>query len=245
MNRFMSTLALVLLCAWTTASAQNRTYERGGDYQQTRADLNFVFAIPQGDFEDNLDEIPVGASLFLGGRVPNSPIVLGTELAFLNYGTTGQLELFDYEGIPVSVVGLGTSNNMAMGHLVARIQPQTGAIQPFIDLLAGVRYYNTRARLESDIILFRNGLSGAADLRSDWAFSAGAGAGLDLNLYRGPMGFNNEEGSVALNIGARYLFGTEAEYATELRQHNGGVSFDEVESRTDLIQPQLGLRVKL
>jgi hypothetical protein len=215
-----------------------------------RAELSMAFAVPQGDFADNVDDLGIGVTALLGGRIPGSPLTLGTEIGFLNYGTAEQLQVFNLADVPVEVLDVGISTNMVLGHLVARLQPSVGAFQPYIEGLAGVKFFSTRTGVEGDFIIdgrygTDNNFDAVANV-NDWAFSLGGGAGLDLALFSGPMGFEGERGSVALNLGVRYLFGTEAEYVSRagIRQVEGQLLFEVRESRTDLIMPTAGIRVK-
>lgn len=59
-----------------------------------RAELNGGAVLPTGTFADNVDGSAVGASAFIGGRIPNSPFVLGSELGFYNYRTSFRLSVY-------------------------------------------------------------------------------------------------------------------------------------------------------
>ncbi|HET6569257.1 MAG TPA: hypothetical protein VFG50_14915, partial [Rhodothermales bacterium] len=233
----------VLALVGTPAVIHAQDLWHAQDRAEGSGTLNLVFAVPQGDFADNVDRNGVGATVFFGGRLPHSPLILGTEVGLVNYGRDERLQLYDLANVPVEVVDFATSSNIVMGHLVARLQPPTGIIQPYAEAVAGVNYFVTRTHIGSGIII-DDGFSASANM-SDWAFTYGGGAGLDLTLYTGPMGFDDEPGSVALSIGARYLFGTDASYVnrSSVQQIDGRFLFDTTRSGTDMIMPQLGLRV--
>lgn len=139
-------------------------------------------------------------------------------------------------------VDVETSNNIMLGHFVLRLQPATGAVRPYLDGLVGLKYLFTETRIENE----RSEEPVAASTNfEDVAFSYGAGGGLDINVWSGPMGEGKRPGSVAVNVGVRYLFGGEAEYLKKgsIRRENGRVAYDVDRSETTLLVPQLGVRL--
>ncbi len=246
MKRLMST---VIALAFMIHPATAQFHDAGN----VRAEINASAGIPQGEFDRHLDGEAVGLSTFIGGPVPRSPIVLGSEFGFLNYGTDSQLRLhetvFDAGvgndlAVPVEAVATSVSNNILLGHLVVRLQPLHGAFQPYVDLVGGWKYFMTRLRVDGDLIVFRRGLSQDAHV-TDFAFSYGVGGGFELRLYEHTSVWSAKPANVSLHGGLRYLFGTDASYAVEgsMREIGDRIVVDEVESRTDMIVPQLGVRV--
>lgn len=245
-NAFTWTVLLLLLGTSGTAAAQS--YEGGA-----RGDLSFVWALPQGELADQVGEAGLGLTALLGGRIGNSPFVMGTEVGFLSYGTDESLSLHsllvDRPGIhtdlPLEVVNVATSHTVLMGHLVGRLQPAIGRVHPHLDVLVGLKYFLSQTRLVSDIVLDEDGLSSGVDI-GDVAFSYGIGGGVDLSLFQGAMGWDDGPVDISMSVGARYLFGSEAEYLTRgaVREEDGTFVFDVARSRTDLLVPQLGFHVK-
>ena len=180
------------------AQADGATYEGG-------AQLNAIWAMPQGDFADNVDRMPAGASVLFGGMVPDTPIFLGTELTVLGYGTEQFLEIPRYEDVPVQSMVVSNKQSMVMGHLVARLHFPVGAVRPYVDALAGMRSFVSTVQVESDPLIFPTGFSSRAKT-TDWGFSYGGGAGVDVVLYEGATDLMRRPMRVSMNIGARFLF---------------------------------------
>ena len=74
----------------------------------------------------------------------------------------------------------------------------------------------------------------------DAALSYGVGGGIDIKIHRG------HRKSVFINVGARYLFGSEAQYLKEgsIERRNGQVFFTTERSETDILITQLGMTMK-
>lgn len=247
---------IVMLCVACTADSFAQVRDNA------RAELNLAFGAPLGEFADDVGGLGIGVSALFGGRIPNSSVTLGTELGILNYGRAEQLQIFSLIDVPVEVLDIATSANIFLGHLVARLQPTRGVFLPYVEGLAGLKYLSTRTAVEGDFIIdhvdYEEGfvLNGWHDADNnfdavakvnDWAFSVGGGIGLDLALYSGPIGFEGEPGSVAFNLGVRYLFGTEAKFISHddiRRLDEGQFLLDVDDTRTDLIMPTAGVRVR-
>lgn len=240
----------ITLALFFTASVAAGQIQDSGE---PRVELNVAAGVPQGEFGRKLDGNAFGAGVFIGGRVPGSPLVLGTDVALMNYGSESRLSIhaavfdegFDDDfAVPVEALSTHVSNNIILGHFVARLQPHTGVFRPYMDVLAGVKYFASRIKVDSDILIFRHGISQDA-WETDLAFSYGVGGGFELALYRLPSAWRDGTNTVSLHAGVRYLFGTNADIVREnsLRQDGDRLAVELVESRTDLLVPVFGLRV--
>lgn len=204
--------------------------------------IGFLAGIPQGDFSDNLDENGFGLSGHVGYLVPGVPLMIGGELGFLIYGHESRREPFSTT-IPDVTVEVTTDNSIVLGHALLRLQPRTGALRPYIEGLVGLHYLYTSTSIKNE--------SGGEEVASstnqdDVAFSAGGGAGLLIRVHERAQ----EEGSsgssldaVFIDLRGRYLYGAEAEYLKKgsIRRQDGRVTFDTLESRTDLMTIALGV----
>ena len=161
---------------------------------------------------------------------------MGFDGGFLVYGFERRHEPFSTT-IPDVTVAVETSNAIAMGHLLLRLQPPTGSFQPYIDGLFGFKYFFTETSINDEHGDFAIASSTNFD---DAALSYGVGGGLDFEIHRG------HRKSVFINVGARYLFGSEAEYLKEgsIERRNGRVFFTTERSETDILITQLGITMK-
>ncbi|HET6527306.1 MAG TPA: hypothetical protein VFG39_01005 [Balneolaceae bacterium] len=223
--------------------------------QEVRTELSMVWGFAQGAFGENLGHPIPGILLSFGGKTPNWPLVLTTEIGWLNYGFDNYLEIrYPNGNTPasgLSVVDIETGNSILMTHLVARVLPLQGKISPYIDLLLGFKYLRSDVFIESDAIVGDDGLITIVDdgqiLTSStfdsFALSYGVGAGVDIVVFEGL----DSGGTLSLNVGVRYLFGSEADYLAEnsIRPTTSGILFEQIESNTNMLIPKLGLRLGL
>lgn len=205
---------------------------------QPRSDVSFIVGLPQGELEENLDAAGFGGNVFVGVGIGRSPLVVGVDAAFLVYGHERR-EVPLSTTIPDVVVDVTTSNNIALGHGVVRLQPPGGAVRPYVDGLFGFKYFFTQTSVSGDNSGEVFASSNNAD---DAALSYGVGGGLNAHLVR----WRTEKGkpiSLHLHAGARYLFGREADYLREgdIVRQDGTVQFATVRSETNLLVTQLGV----
>jgi hypothetical protein len=200
--------------------------------------INFTMGFPQGELKQNVLREGFG----IGGEVlfptmANSPVEWGFDVAFLNYGNeTRRAPLSNT--IPDLTVDVNRSNNIIMAHALIRIAPPKGVFRPYLDLIAGGAYIYTQTTLTERF-------SGTEKLTDenfkDWAFSYGVGAGFMFAIY-------NEGGTrVMIDLKARYLYGTQAEYLTEgdiiINTQNATVSYNTRRSKTDILLAQIGVNI--
>ena len=230
MRTFAYLVAVLGLCAAWTLPAQAQW--------KVQSDLAFNVGIPQGEFEQNVDDLGYGANLFVGVGVGRSPVVLGVDAGFLVYGHERR-EVPLSTTIPDVTVDVTTSNNIVPVHGVLRIQPPGGMVRPYVDGLFGFKYLFTQTSVSGD----DNSEAFASSTNvDDAALSYGLGGGLDVHLYR----WRTEEGrpmALQIHAGARYLFGGEAEYLQKgaIERRNGQVFFETQRSETSLLVTQFGV----
>jgi hypothetical protein len=178
----------------------------------------------------------------------------GLDVGFLRYGNaTEQVPFSSTVGLRVPVE-VETSNNILETHLSLRLQPRHGRIRPFVEALAGFKYLFTRTSLvEEDFgndFGDRDGLgdelAGTTNF-DDFAFSGGAGAGVDVRVYRQDDPKTSLR-TVSVHLGVQHLLGQEAEYLAEgdLTDDNENGQLDRSEmdvrrSRTTFLQPQFSV----
>ncbi len=202
--------------------------------QNLQGALNFAAGLPQGDFDDQVEKDAYG----IGGQflwTPNrSPFGIGLSLAFMNYGRETRREPFSTT-IPDVTVEVETTNNLLNGHILFRTQLPKGDIRPYGDLLFGFNYFFTETSIQD-----ADGISeeiASTTNFDDAVLSYGAGGGLLIRVYSG------RRNTVFIDLGARYLFGGEAEYLEKgsIGRENGQVTFDVTKSETNLLMLQIGV----
>lgn len=239
MKRFWVTTLMIIVLA-CSAHAQER------DEKDVMIQAGVMWTMPQVGMADNFEQDPVGMNILFGGKVPGLPLVLGMDLSFISHGTQEQLELYRIDDFPAQAALSSIRHNINMAHLVACWQAEIGPVEPYLDLLGGMKFFTTRSSIESDVIIFDEGLQVTANF-TDRALSYGVGAGFNLPLYTGKFGVERRPGTASLNISVRYLLGTEADIAEQsyFDEEAGLFRFETTRTPTDLLIPHFGFRFDL
>ena len=211
-----------------------------GAAQTWQGGIDFLLGSPQKEFRKNVDRLGVGVTLNAGYAPEGTPVMLGLEFGFMNYGSSERREPFSTT-IPDVFVRVSTTNNFILGHALLRLQPNTGVVRPYLQGMVGFNYLFTETKIENENNVGQE-VASSTNL-SDGAFSYGGGAGLMVMVYRPDDGSISD---VYLDLGARYIFGGEAEYLKEgsVRNVNGRVAYDSFTSATDLLELQIGVTVR-
>ncbi len=220
----------VLACLSVPVAAQN--FEVGGD---------FIIGFPQNQFRDNINDEGYGASGQFGYFLGDTPVMVGVDFGYLNYGTTRRFESFSPD-IPEVTVQVRTTNNILMTHGFVRLQPQDGPVRPYVEGLVGFKYLFTRSSILDD---FLDEPIASSTNFDDLAGSWGVGTGLDIRLWENHR--RRGIADVSLSIGAKYLWGSEAAYLRKgsiRREPDGSITFLVFHSRTDMLVPSIGARIR-
>lgn len=219
------------------------------DTNSQTAGLNFTVGIPSGEFSESMTKTGYGGSLHFtfwntGSSMPAS---LGLNVGYITFGSETRNTRISSD-IPDVTVDVDRSYNLANFHLLVQISPFDGPFLPYLDALLGGSYLYTETKIESEI----SGDDVASSVNfDDFAWSYGGGGGFLIKLVD-QLGNENEDekvklGSLYLDLKARYLFGSRAEYLTpgSVRIDNGRVLYDVSKSKTDLLTLQLGVVISL
>ena len=205
------------------------------------AGLYFNAGFPQGDFKDQIDRNAYGLSGQAFYAPSKSPLAIGLELGWMNYGNEKRREPFSTT-IPDVTVEVTTSNNIVQGFFILRGQTPTGPIRLYGDALVGLNYLFTETKISDE----DGGDAVASSTNQDDAvFAYGFGGGLQVPVYSRSI----KQGKpivVLLDGGLRYVFGGEAEYLKKgsIRRENGVVTFDVIKSKTDMLRLHVGVQVR-
>ncbi len=244
--RFMTKSALFFLCVSLFLSTHGHAQEfRIGQFQ---GGIDFILTFPQEEFRENTDDVGYGLGLDLGYVIPDMPIVAGLSAGFATYGSQTFNVPFS-STVQLVNVDLTTSNNLALGHLFLRVQPQNGVFRPYFEGLMGFHYLWTESKVEDE--RFEDSeIAGSTNL-SDFAFSYGAGGGVMFRVYRGETEQPGQGIEVLVDIKARYLYGGEAKYFSEdsiTEDANGAPVLREenaLQSETDMLNFGIGVVVRI
>lgn len=206
---------------------------------QTTVTVSGVVGVPQGEFSDALGAVGGGLSASALYQIPRTPVAVGVEGTALLYGYESRRVPFSLT-VPDVSVDVTTSNNVALGLAVLRLQAPRGAVRPYVDGLVGVSYLWTQTTVGDDGAGYDLATTTNYD---DAALALGAGVGLQTRLHRGV----SDEGrpyDVLLDARVRYVSGGEATYLDRgdiTRYTDGTIGVSPRRSRTDLVLPQIGV----
>lgn len=212
--------------------------------QELDASINFQVVLPQNEFDESINTTGVGLNLNGLYRFPQSPFGIGLDFNFINFGRDTRDEPLS-STIPDLTVRVENEYNLVQGFLVAKVQPRDGVLRPYAEGLAGFNYFYTQTNIENRRNQGDEPIATDTNFE-DWAFAWGGGGGLMIRVFdrRGSASLNAENPIAAgyINLGARYLNGSEAEYLREgsIVIENGSVTYDTLQSRTDMLVIQLG-----
>lgn len=236
-------LLSTIMTAFMIAILSSHLYGQN-DQTNFSGNIHFNSGFPSDDMKDRIGNNAYG----LGGQIfyspENSPLALGIEIDWMNYGSETRREPISTT-IPDVTVDVNTSNNIFQSFLVLRGLVPTGSIQLYGDALLGFNYMYTETKISDtgfdvfDVVSHTN--------QDDVAFAYGFGGGVMIPVYNRVIGIDNKGPlQVSIDSGLRYIFGGEAEYLREgsIDHDNGTVSFDTVMSRTDMLKLHVGVAIR-
>ena len=256
--RFLLSTALVVALIGVlggTAQAQMTNFE-GGVY--------FNGGFPQGEFKDQIDKNAFGLSGQFFYAPKKSPLAIGLELGWMNYGNETRREPFSTT-IPDVTVEVNTSNNIVQGFFILRGHMSQGPIRAYADGLVGFNYLFTETKISDE--------DGGEDIASttnqdDGAFAYGAVHEIlwqapgsqcrrgfcraaqrwhpdRVPLYSTPVG-KGKPFEVLLDAGLRYVLGGDAEYLKKgsIAREEGSVTYDTLNSKTNMLRLHFGVAVR-
>lgn len=231
---------------------------------QSYADLQFSgffnYALPRGEFKDNIETNGWGLGGLLGLKLGKLPFVLGVDLGLVKYGSDekNQHYLVEYEGelydVPDLNITVKNSHKIFQGFFFLRYLPiNKGQIRPYVDVMAGLNrlytvttidYFDYPGANNNYEFTFYDpvtmewkseevSLLDSKESFKDVVLSYGLGVGLKIK-----MGY-----STFLDLRMRYLFGGNAEYLKEgaIVLDGSDVSFISTMSKTNLLTFQIGI----
>jgi hypothetical protein len=200
-----------------------------------------MIGFPQGEFKENIDRLGYGLQVHgtLWSPDKGRPFTVGLNLGYMVYGEESERRRFS-NPIPDVTVDVNRTNSLVNFHLLFQLSPFTGTWRPYAEGLFGGAYIFTTTSIESE---WNDEEIASSTNFDDFTWSYGGGAGLLIKLSDGDESMQ----AVYLDLKARYLFGTEAEYLAEgsitVDQKNGDVYYDVLKSKTDLFSIHIGVSV--
>lgn len=201
----------------------------------------FNAGLPQGEWYEEIDTEAYGAAAQVFYAPDTSPVAIGLDVGWSNYGWDSREEAFGPH-IPDVTVEVETMNNFLQGFFVLRGQIPRGPVQAYADALIGFNYLYTETTVGDDD---KGHDIASTTNHDDTAFAFGLGGGVMTPVWQREGGGKGVQ-QVSIDLGARYIWGGEASYLREgsIRRENGRVNYETMESRTNLTQISLGVSAR-
>lgn len=223
--------------------------------QEIQFGLDFQTGVPQGEFSEQLDDrLGFGVGGMFGYRISNTPVMLGVDMGFMNFGTETRREAWSTT-IPDATVNVENSYNLFHGDLLLRLIPPETTVRPYLEGLFGFNHFFTQTKIRDRGSSDPDDTIASDTNFKDTALSYGFGGGLQFRIYSGEgTSSNNNNGDgvsmpyrIYIHLSGRYMIGREAEYLREgsIIRENGQVSYDVMQSNTNLLHFKLGISVSL
>ena len=207
------------------------------------AGFGLSLAWPQSEFKDNVDfAFGGGARIGWGLGIESAAVVsIFGDLNYLNYGRERRVEPFSMT-IPDVVVDVVTDNYMFMLSPGVSFGLRNGTVRPYGEFFGGLTYIATKTRIENRD--FSSEPIAESTNFSDFTYNLGFGGGLKLLVWQKEIDMALTELREALiDIKLTYIKGGEAEYLKKgsISRDLGSISYETIQSNTDLLQLRIGM----
>lgn len=207
--------------------------DRGGAH--SAVEIHLVGTQPLGDFDEFVD---VGYGAELGLRFPldrTGAFNLRLEGGIVQYGREKQEVCFSQTVGCRVVVDLNTSNHIIHGAIGPEIAVPTGAVRPYLNLVAGVGYFQTTSSLSGDNDF--DPFVGSENF-GDTSFLLRTGGGLRFLVSQGRP--------VSIDLGARYNRNGTVNYLTEgsiVDEPDGSITIFPIRSEANYMSYSVGVSI--
>ncbi len=207
--------------------------------------INFYFntqvAIPSREFrqaiQNDLGNLGYGLAtgIVISPLLENkpSPVLLGIDFSYFKYGQ-------DKQSATATSPPLKTTYNVFTWNGMARLRPMyhQGALIPFIDGLLGLKLYNTKTKIDKNVIdfIFNNNQPEVINNVKNTSLNYGIGAG----FYTNPKNQSNP----GITLRVLYMWGNDVTYVVRNSVNvtaSGDVTFQTDRASTSMVLIQLGI----
>lgn len=230
-------ICMILIATFSLFGAQKSSLKASGG-------LHFLVGMPEGEFEQHLDDPGFGLDLNVG-VMPNRFVAIGGAFGFMVYGSETRREPISYT-IPDVTVEVTRTNNFMFGDIYMQAIGDLTVLKPYIEGRLGFSYLWTETRI-SDLQGDDEDIASSTNI-DDFTWRYGGGGGLMVLVWEDKSpdkGDPDDPNNVYIDIKAIYTRGGNAEYLKE-----GGVEIDDgvviyhlEESTTDLFSLSFGVAV--
>ena len=207
--------------------------------QKFTISANAQMSIPQSDYKLVNPHFGYGIrvnSLYKPGK--EIPVKFGVEFGIQDKERTSQNFIGNIGGFSDEFRVTASSNIVSL-MVVTRFEPiEIKRVKPFVDLSAGWNVFFSTIDVERITFFSEYNPSDSKSSKGHWALTYGATGGLDIPL--------NKKGEIGLELKLSYFIGNNSRYLTNpYIDDHAEVSFMSENSRTNMLIPQVGVRINL
>lgn len=235
MKRVGITFVFITIAVATMAQATFQDWQR----RQRRVpslSVGLDVGAPRGQFADNFEGLPVGVGGQFLSNMGRSPLEAGFGFSWMSRGQMNE-DIWIFQGTDVdgdevfSRGEVSVNSNIYTYNGVLRLKPFAGAIQPYGDLIAGVRNFSTVSIIRPDE---DDGSETRDRQHRDFTYTYGWAAGLKIRLT--PVMFVEGRFSNLYGGGVDFI-----DRKSIFVGEEGVLDYDVRTSRTDMYIYQLGI----
>lgn len=195
-------------------------------------------SVPQNEYKTANSDVGFGLRLNAFYRPSEMPVKLGIEVGMQEKGSATQY-FSGYVSGYYDDFRVNATNNIVSLMFLARFQSaKAKKIKPFLDVTGGWNVFFSTVEVERLTFYSSYNSSYSNSSKAHWAPAYGGAGGLDISL--------NKRNEIGLELKVAYLIGAYTKYLTNpYIDGNGNASFEEKSSRTDMLIPQVGVRINL
>ncbi len=196
-------------------------------------------ALPEGDYKDVNSDAGFGLRAnFLYKPSKVAPVKFGIELGIQEKGRVSEYFSGYVYGFYDQFKVTATSNIFSLMFLSRFQSSKPGKVKPFLDVTAGWNVFFSTVTVDRLTYYSDYNPSYSNSSKAHWAFAYGAAGGIDIPL--------NKRDDLGLELKVAYLIGSNSSYLTDpYIDGNANVSFRENNSRTNMLIPQAGIRIRI
>ncbi|MEO8962570.1 MAG: hypothetical protein ABI325_11855 [Ginsengibacter sp.] len=195
-------------------------------------------SVPQNEYKTANGDVGFGLRLNALYRPSEMPVKLGIEVGMQEKGRATQYFSGNVYGF-YDDFRVDATNNIVSLMFLARFQSaKHKKIKPFVDVTGGWNVFFSTVEVERLTFYSSYNSSYSNSSKAHWAPAYGGAGGLDISL--------NKRNEIGLELKVAYLIGAYTKYLTNpYIDGNGEASFEEKNSRTNMLIPQVGVRINL
>lgn len=209
-----------------------------------QVELNFMGAFPQKEFSHQINSGVGLSGGYTYGFFSDTALSLrlGGDMGFIIYGDETRTEPFSTT-IPDVTVDVNTTNNIVQFGLAGKLAATTGSVRPYLEAKAGISYFFTETKIKNHGSSDGHEIASSTNFDDTTTYTA-FGGGFLIPVYSQT---DESKGRFTVSVDLRFLYwwGNKAEYLKKgsITRENGEVTYDIVNSHTDMTSAHLGVAV--